>query len=88
MTFLSVENLSKSYGTKTLFEDITFGVSQGDKTALIAQNGTGKSTLLQIIAGQENQDSGKISTRNGIKIGFLEQDPDLDPTKTIDEFIT
>ncbi len=88
MTFLSVENLSKSYGTKTLFEDITFGVSQGDKTALIAQNGTGKSTLLQIIAGYERQDSGEISTRNGIKIGFLEQDPDLDPTKTIDEFIT
>lgn len=88
MTFLSVENLSKSYGTKTLFEDITFGVSQGDKTALIAQNGTGKSTLLQIIAGEERQDSGEISTRNGIKIGFLEQDPDLDPTKTIDEFIT
>lgn len=88
MTYLSVENLSKAFGLKTLFSGLTFGISRGDKTALIAKNGTGKSTLLRILAKQEPQDSGLLSIRNGLRIGYLEQDPALDASKTIAEFIS
>lgn len=88
MTYLSTENLGKKYGLKLLFEGLTFGISKGDKTALIAQNGTGKSTLLKILAGLETPDTGKVMTRNGIKIGMLTQEPDLDDNLTINEFIS
>lgn len=88
MTYLSVENLSKNYGHKVLFEGLTFGISKGDKTALIAQNGTGKSTLLQILAGKEVPDEGKVMTARGLDIGFLEQEPELDDSMTISEFIS
>ena len=88
MTYLSVENLSKNYGHKVLFEGLTFGISKGDKTALIAQNGTGKSTLLQILAGKEVPDDGKVMTARGLEIGFLEQEPELDDSMTISEFIS
>jgi ABC transport system ATP-binding/permease protein len=88
MTYLSVEQLSKSYGIKTLFNGLTFGISKGHKTALVAPNGTGKSTLLKVIAGQETHDSGTISIRNGISIGFLEQEPRLDDKMSIAEYIT
>lgn len=88
MTFLSTENLSKQYGMKMLFQGLTFGISQGDKTALIAQNGTGKSTLLQILAGNIAPDKGKVMVRNGIRLGYLEQEPDLDPSMTINQFIS
>lgn len=87
MTILSTDNLSKSFGVNILFENLTFGISDGDKTALIAPNGTGKSTLLKILAGKEPADSGDIMIRNGIRIGFLAQEPDLDDTKTIREYI-
>ena len=88
MTYLSVENLSKSFGLKPLFEGITFGISRGDKTALVAQNGTGKSTLLKILSGKETQDGGKVMVQNGIRIGYLEQEPELDPALTIREYIS
>ncbi|WP_018127929.1 ABC-F family ATP-binding cassette domain-containing protein [Balneola vulgaris] len=88
MTYLSTENLTKKYGLKLLFENLTFGISKGDKTALIAQNGTGKSTLLKILAGQENPDAGEVMVRNGIRIGFLAQDPQLDEHLTIEEYIS
>jgi ATP-binding cassette subfamily F protein uup len=88
MTYLSVENLSKKYGLKTLFEGITFGISKGDKTALIAQNGTGKSTLLKILAGEEVPDSGELMIRNGVRVSLLSQEPELDDALTINEFIT
>lgn len=88
MTYLSVENLSKSFGLKPLFEGITYGISRGDKTALVAQNGTGKSTLLKILSGKESQDGGKVMVQNGIRIGYLEQEPELDPTLTIREYIS
>lgn len=88
MTYLSVENLSKSYGIKPLFEGITFGISGGDKTALVAQNGTGKSTLLRILAGLESQDAGKVMVQNGIRIGYLEQEPELEPQLTIREYVS
>jgi ABC transport system ATP-binding/permease protein len=88
MTYLSVENLSKSFGLKPLFNGITFGISKGDKTALVAQNGTGKSTLLKILAGKEVQDDGKVMIQNGIHIGYLDQEPELDPALTIREYIS
>ncbi len=88
MTYLSTENLAKSYGLKPLFKGLTFGIAKGDKTALIAQNGTGKSTLLQILAGREVPDDGEVMVRNGIRIGFLEQEPQLDESMTISEFIS
>ncbi len=88
MTYLSTDNLTKSFGPDVLFEGLTFGISQGDKTALIAQNGTGKSTLLKILAGKEVPDSGEVMIRNGIRIGFLEQEPQLDESLTINEFIS
>lgn len=87
MTYLSTENLSKDYGEKTLFEGLTFGISEGDKTALIAENGTGKSTLLQILAGKEQPNKGKVMIQNGVDIAFLEQDPQLDDNLTIRSFI-
>ena len=75
MNYLSVNAISKSYGIKTLFEDVTFGIEKGDKTALIATNGSGKSTMLKILVGQESPDSGTITYANDIKIGYLEQLP-------------
>jgi ATP-binding cassette subfamily F protein uup len=88
MTYLSTENLGKKYGLKLLFEDLTFGISKGDKTALIAQNGVGKSTLLKILAGKETPDSGEVMIRNGIKVAILEQEPELDDSMTINQFIS
>lgn len=87
MTYLSTENLSKNFGIKPLFEDLTFGISKGDKTALIAPNGTGKSTLLKILAGEMEPDSGKVMTQKGIQVGFLAQEPDMDDSMSISEFI-
>ena len=73
MNYLSIEKLSKAYGEKTLFQDITFGIEKGQKIALIARNGTGKSTLLNIIAGLETADSGTVVTRKDITISYLPQ---------------
>lgn len=87
MTYLSTENLSKNFGIKPLFQNLTFGISKGDKTALIAPNGTGKSTLLKILAGEMEADSGEVMTRNGIQTGFLAQEPDLDENMSIQQFI-
>lgn len=88
MTYLSVERLSKSFGLKTLFKDLTFGISKGHKTALVAPNGTGKSTLMKVLIGKETVDSGEVMVRNGVSIGFLEQEPELDDRMTISEFIS
>lgn len=73
MNYLSVEKVSKSFGEKVLFEDITFGIEKGQKTALIAKNGTGKSTLLNIIAGLDTPDEGKVVVRNDITVSYLPQ---------------
>lgn len=83
MNLLSAENLSKSFGERILFSDLTFGINQGQKIALVARNGTGKSTLLDILAGKHRADTGEVTTRKGIKIGYLEQDPYLDPELTV-----
>jgi len=75
MIYLQLENISKSFGEKKLFENISFGVHKDQKIALIAKNGTGKSTLLRIIAGLEQQDSGSIVMRNDVTFTFLDQNP-------------
>jgi ABC transport system ATP-binding/permease protein len=87
MTYLSTDKLSKSYGETPLFSGLSFGISKGDKTALIAPNGTGKSTLLKILAGREVSDSGEVMTQKGIRTGYLEQEPELNPSMTISEWI-
>ena len=82
-SYLQIENISKSYGPKVLFENIGFNISEGDKIALIAPNGTGKSTLLRILAGKDKSDSGgKITFLRNIRIAFLEQEYEFDPEKT------
>lgn len=83
MNLLVAENLSKSFGTKTLFDKISFGINEGDKIGLIGINGTGKSTLLKIIAGIEESDEGTVTTKRGLKISYLPQTPDFDASKSI-----
>jgi ATP-binding cassette subfamily F protein uup len=87
MNYLSVENLTKSYGERILFENITFGIEKGQKVAFIAKNGTGKSTLLKILAGKEGYDSGSIVFRKGIKTEILQQTPDYNESLTIEQTI-
>ena len=83
-SYLQIENISKSYGPKVLFEKIGFNINEGDKIALIAPNGTGKTSLMRILAGKDKSDSGgKIMFLKDIKIAFLEQEYDFDPEKTI-----
>ncbi len=81
--YLQVEELTKSYGDRMLFDSITFGVNEGDKIGVIAKNGTGKSTLLRLLSGAEAPDSGKITYRNDLRVGFLEQNPVFTPELTI-----
>ncbi|STA92309.1 transporter [Clostridium cochlearium] len=83
MNLISVENLSKSYGEKTLFNEISFGINEGDKIGIIGINGTGKSTLLKIIAGIESYDSGNIITKNNIVIEYLPQHPYFDENSNV-----
>ncbi len=87
MNYLSVENLSKSYGERVLFENLTFGIEKGQKVALVARNGTGKSSLFKILVGQESPDSGNVSFNKEVRIGFLAQEHGLDNELTILENI-
>lgn len=88
-SYLQVENVSKSYGSKVLFENISFNINEGDKIALIAPNGTGKSSLLSILAGKDTSDrGGEIKFLKHIVISFLEQETHLDPGTTILEEVT
>jgi len=87
MNLLSVDGLSKTYGDKVLFEGITFGMHKGSKTALIARNGTGKSTLFNILAGKDFADSGSFTFRDGLRIGYLEQQPEFMPGITLEEVV-
>ena len=81
--FLDVQNLTKSFGALVLFENISFSVAQGQRVGLIAKNGTGKSTLLSLLAGHDSPDSGSIIFRKDIKVGILEQSPVFDPDETV-----
>lgn len=83
ISYLQIENLTKSYGDRMLFDSVTFGVNQGDKIGLIAKNGTGKTTLLRIISGQESPDSGSVIFRNDLKVGVVEQTPQFAPDDTV-----
>ncbi len=83
ISYLQVENLTKSYGDKIILDNITFGIAEGDKIGIIAKNGTGKTTLLRILSGKEQVDEGKITIRNGIRISILEQTPDFDKNGTV-----
>lgn len=85
ISYLQVENLSKRFGEQLLFENISFGIGKGQKVALIAKNGMGKSTLLRIIAGKDSAEDGSVIFRNDISVGILEQDPLLDPENTVFE---
>ena len=85
MVYLQVENLTKSFGNRLLFENISFGIDQGQRVALIAQNGTGKTTLLNLLIGRESQDSGTITYRRDIRVGCLTQDPNFQPGMTVSQ---
>jgi len=87
MNFLSVENLTKSFGERILFSNISFGIDQGQKVAIVAKNGSGKTTLLNCLMEKEQYDEGKIVFRKGIKVAFMEQSENLPADKTIDEVI-
>ena len=87
MNLLSVEEISKSYGEKVIFDSISFGVNQGQKIALIAKNGCGKSSILNIIAGEDSPDKGQVVFRKGIKVAYLSQEPLLDPKLTVKESV-
>lgn len=87
MNYLSVENLTKSFGDRTLFSDLTFGVDQGQKVAIVAKNGSGKTTLLRCLMDLEPYDSGRIVYRNDIRIAFMEQTENLDENQTILEAV-
>lgn len=83
MNYLSAENLSRSYGDRVLFKDLTFGIDRGQKVALVAKNGTGKTSLLRILAGLEPPETGEVVTRNGITLGYLQQEPELNPDHSV-----
>lgn len=81
--YLDVQNLSKRFGAQILFENISFSIAEGQRVGLIAQNGTGKSTLLAMLTGREGKDGGEMVYRNGLRVGFLEQSPQFEPTESV-----
>ena len=81
--YLDVQNLTKSFGAQVLFKDISFSIAEGQHVGLVAQNGTGKSTLLSILTGKEGYDSGSIIYRNDLRVGRLEQSPHFDPEESV-----
>ena len=87
MNLLSVHNLGKSYGERVLFEGLSFGLNRGDKVALIANNGTGKSSMLKILSGQDVADTGEVVFRNSCRVSYLQQDTMFNDNFTIDELI-
>lgn len=87
-SLLQINGLTKSFGDRMLFADVTLGIYEGDKIGLVAQNGTGKTTFLNIIAGKEDYDSGTIVVSDGVRIGYLEQTPPFDPEMSVAEYAT
>jgi ABC transport system ATP-binding/permease protein len=87
MNYLSIEEVTKSYGDRVLFRDLTFGIDQGQKAAIVARNGNGKTTLLRCIMGFESADSGRVVFRNGIRVAFLEQADKMNPEHSVIEEI-
>ena len=87
MNYLSVENISKSYGERALFSGISFGINQGQKIGFVAKNGTGKTSLLNILSGTDSPDEGNVVFRKNLKVAFLSQEPNLAPDLTIEQTI-
>ena len=87
MNYLSVENISKSYGERTLFANLSFGINKDQKVAFVAKNGTGKTSILNILAGKDTPDTGQVIQRKGIHIAYLSQEESFDPTLSIEETI-
>ena len=87
MNYLTVENISKSYGELNLFKDISFSIHKDEKIAFVAKNGTGKTSILNIISGEDEPDSGTVTYRKGLKVSFLPQEPKLNPSLTIEQTI-
>lgn len=87
MNLLTVENISKSYGELVLFDNLSFGINKDQKIALIAKNGTGKTSILNILSGADTPDSGQVNYRKSTRVSFLAQEPDLDPNLSIEETI-
>jgi ATP-binding cassette subfamily F protein uup len=87
LNYLSAESVSKSFHDKWLFKDISLGISQGEKFAMVGNNGVGKSTLLKILTGEIPSDSGKVSIREGIKLGFLTQEPRVNDSVTVKDVL-
>jgi ABC transport system ATP-binding/permease protein len=85
---LSCESVGKAYGTRSLFDDLSFGLFEGDQAGLVGPNGSGKSTLLRILAGVETPDRGSRSLRGGVRVGYVPQDPAFDPGETVADVIT
>ena len=87
MNYVSAENLTKSYGIKVLFENISFHVNEGDKIAIVAKNGTGKSTLLKILMGKEIADSGTVVINKDIQVVLFDQEIHYDPNLNVEEYM-
>ncbi|WP_203294334.1 ABC-F family ATP-binding cassette domain-containing protein [Luteirhabdus pelagi] len=87
MNYVSVENISKSYGERVLFQNISFGINEGQKIGFVAKNGTGKTSLLNILSGEDVPDSGDVIYRKNLNVAFLSQEPNLQPTLTVEETI-
>jgi len=87
MNYLSVEQISKSYGERVLFRNISFGINQGQKIGFVAKNGTGKTSLLNILSGDDTPDEGRVVYRKDLRVSFLSQDPNLNPNLTVEETI-
>ncbi len=87
MNFASIENIGKSFGERILFKDISFGINEGQKIGFVAKNGTGKTSMLNIIAGDELPDEGQVVFRKNLKVAFLSQEPNLDPSLTVEQTI-
>lgn len=77
MNLINIEHISKIYGEKVIFDDASFGVQQGDKIGIVGINGTGKSTLLKVVAGEEIPDEGQVVRQNGLKIAFVPAESDI-----------
>jgi ATP-binding cassette subfamily F protein uup len=87
LNYLNVENISKSYGELVLFKDLSFSIHKDQKIAFVAKNGSGKTSILKMLSGKDTPDEGQIVVRKGLRLAFLDQEPDLDPKLTVEETI-